>query len=285
MNKIIKICIIKIIINKRFSSFIADLYIISIMSTDTFISQLTKLCENGGAIHGSKRESVINAVINKYLVKGGDFKNFDKSEFEKFVIKYYIQRLKEGKNVCINYLRDIIEIIQQRMGISVFSRYDLKKYISILKKILNPCVKDNKYYTKQGKLIDLDETILNEMRQSSSTFTKDHEFNRLKKQMYENHEMLIIQNYFTMHLDNYLSSFDNSQQESTDQRIQQPIFCKKLHINFELAMIVVFISIVPRRINELLLLTCKQISTLINQGQLDVPGKFFVFIFHVHAYR
>lgn len=191
-------------------------------------------------IHQKKRRAVISSHL-KHIPQFGGFQTRD---FEKFVVDKFLEKYMSGRKFSPIYIKSVVESIQRKMKISVFNPNQVFKIAKNLNKVYNPENRDKTFYTDIGVPITLEK------------YKPDFNASETRDSLYSCEEICILKTYYNNQLNNFLSS-TKSRPDEFD----------------ELALLMVFLFTVPRRVGEVLSLTIKKINDLIIRNETDVKSK------------
>lgn len=205
---------------------------------------------SNGRIHGKKRHKVVRTHL-KHIE--GNFVNFTKEEYRKFIVNWYVSRLINKKPFSAAYMCAVIDSINRYKNFPkppIWKR-EIFTVIKNMKKIFNSENKDSLFYTKDFRAINLDTSSINDLRNNNV-------ITRFSDKLYENANFEILLQYNKEHLDNFLSI-------GSKPRIP--------NVQDDLSLIVVFLASSPRRIQEILKLSLKKAKDLIIHGQTRIMTK------------
>lgn len=213
-----------------------------------FLSKLYQLSD--GRIHGDKRHNTVKTHL-KHIE--GNFVNFTKDEYRKFIVNWYVARLINNKTFSANYMIAVIDSINR---FKQFERPPLSKrevitVIKNMKKIFNSESKDLLYYTRDFKPVKFTDTNVLGLRANNVVC-------KFSDKLYEEANLEIMLQYYKENLDNFLRLGYKQNIPSVED---------------DLALIVVFLASSPRRIQEILNLNLKKINDLIYRGQTVIISK------------
>lgn len=217
-------------------------------NNENFLEKLYIL--SNGRIHGNKRQKVVRTHL-KHME--GNFVNFTKDEYRKFIVNWYVSRLVNKKPFSSSYMCAVIDSINRYKQFTKppFKKREIFTVIKNMKKIFNTENKDLLFYTKDFKAIHLDTSDINQLRHNNT-------ITRFSDKLYENANFEILLQYNKDHLDNFLGV-------GLMPRIPK--------VYDDLSLIVVFLASSPRRIQEILKLSLKKIKDLILMGQTQIMTK------------
>lgn len=215
---------------------------------EKFLNKLYQLSD--GRIHGDKRHNTVKTHL-KHIE--GNFVNFTKEEYRKFIVNWYVARLINNKTFSANYMIAVIDSINR---FKQFERPPLSKrevitVIKNMKKIFNSESKDFLYYTRDFRPVKLNDKNVVGLRANNVV-------SKFSDKLYEEANLEIMLEYYKENLDNFLRL-------GYKQNIPK--------VEDDLALIVVFLASSPRRIQEILRLNLKKVNDLIYCGQTVIISK------------
>lgn len=215
---------------------------------NNFLDKLYQL--SSGRIHNSERQKVVRTHL-KHIE--GNFVNFTKDEYQKFIVNWYVTRLLNKKTFSVAYMQAVIDSINRfkQFSRSPISKREVYMVVKNMKKIFNSESTQSLFYTKQFDAVHLDLSKIENLRQNNV-------MNKFSDKLYENANFEILLQYNKEQLDNFLKI-------GVRPRIPS--------VQDDLALIVIFLASSPRRIREILQLTIKKIKELILNGQTQIKTK------------
>lgn len=231
----------------------------------SIITQLSALAST--AIHSDNRRKTIQSHLRH--VKE-NFKTFSENEFDKFVLRRYVESTLKGKPFSVAYTTNVIKTICRHHQVS----YDILRIplvIRNIKKVSNPANLDKRYYGSKGTecLLDLRtevSAVASRQFYTARLVVESKEATRILYYTPEQYNQMV--RYFSMHLRNFLNS---NRSGGTANQYDQ------------LAMIVVFLACCPRRISEVLALTPFVWNQLIHTGCTVINNKSNVNTMVIHV--
>lgn len=219
---------------------------------ECFVEKLYRLAD--GRIHGSNRQRVVQSHLKHVR---GNFVKFSKDEYQKFIVNWYLARLLNKKRFSAAYLAAVVETINRFYKIEkpCFRGRDVFPVVQNLRKIFNSESGQLVFFTRDCQPIQINAEEVSSLRENHKNLTE-----RFSDKLFADGNFEALSQHNRRHLENFLQS-------ATRGASRVP------GVEDELALIVVFLSVSPRRINEILGLNMTKISELIERGMTSIQSK------------
>lgn len=202
-----------------------------------------------GYIHQGPREKIIKSHLRHLK----SFHTFQQCEFQKFIVDKYLEYREQKKVFSVAYYKSVIESVLRHRKVKTFEPRDIYKIVANLNKMFNPENKDTVFYTDIGERVKLN--IKTEKGTGDDGFSKSYK-NQFCRKLYSEESFELVRNHYKSHLDNFLAS----QKKTPD-------------LHDELALLIVFLTCCPKRVNEIINLSMEKVDDLIIRCSTEIKSK------------
>lgn len=189
-----------------------------------------------------------------------DFKGTAYDDFNKFVVDRYLSFKRKNKPFPYHYTSRVIGTMQSYLKVRTYSKFHLRATVQSLNKIFNVENKDKIFFTPDNSKFDftsLYNNITDDEKSLNLAKKRGKSAVRIVTDVYSDELIEKITTHYRLHLDNFLETANHNVPSKCD----------------ELAMLIVFLTFVPKRIREVLLLTMNKVNDLILRQETNIKSK------------